>query len=356
MATPVHHDRRSFLKLSGAFSAAVLLGACSGGDDEDGDPTTTSDGTPSTVPANVAPLTGLPIDPAVATRPALVVKVDNADGRGGVARPQAGLEFADVVYEEMVEGSVTRFAAVFHSTDAPLVGPVRSGRVTDIEVVAPLNRPLLAWSGGNAGVTAAIRAASITDVGLETSSGAYSRRSDKRAPHNLYTGTPRLFALAPPASVAPPALFTYRGDGGAANEGAAPVGQVHLDFGDMPGSAPVDFSWDAGLGVFVRSQRGTPHTLEGGGTIATPNVVVQLCDYFPNGDVDSGGNQVFQARLVGEGECWVLTNGTMVRGTWSKGAPEAVTAFVDQAGQPIRLTSGRTWVSLVPQGGASVVR
>src|SRR2546430_1166289 len=125
--------RRSFT----VVVALALLSACGGGKKTASTTTTTSTSivTTTSAPPPVYPLTGLvATDPGNLKRPALVVKIDNADGSGSgnVARPQIGLNQADIVYEEMVEGSVTRLAAVFHSMDSDPVGPVRSARTTDV--------------------------------------------------------------------------------------------------------------------------------------------------------------------------------------------------------------------------------
>jgi hypothetical protein len=119
---------------------------------------TTTVAAPSGPPS---PFTGLPpANPATLTRPALVVKINNHP----LARPQIGINQADIVFEEEVEG-ITRFAAVFQSQDSTPVGPVRSARTSDVDIVAQLSHPLFAWSGGNAGVQKAISNADLTDVG-----------------------------------------------------------------------------------------------------------------------------------------------------------------------------------------------
>src|SRR5438105_3349546 len=120
-----------------------------------GKSTTTSAGPSTTpVPPGVAPLTGLPGDPDKLSRPALIVKIDNAPK----ARPQAGINKADVVVEEMVEGGITRLASVFQSTDSP-VEPVRSARSTDVAFASALHRPLFAYSGANPTFLSLVRAA-----------------------------------------------------------------------------------------------------------------------------------------------------------------------------------------------------
>src|SRR5262245_47647704 len=199
--------------------ALLLVAACGGKSKTTTAPSTTTTTTEATtttaaLPPPVYPLTGRPVsDAAIAARPALVVKIDNADGgRGNTARPQLGLNEADVVYEEMVEGSVTRLAAVFQSTDADPIGPVRSARSTDVAVFSPLNRPLFAWSGANAGFAELIRQSPLVDVGYDAHSEMYTRRNQTGhvGPHNLYSSTPALYSLTPPFSPPPSPLFSYR--------------------------------------------------------------------------------------------------------------------------------------------------
>lgn len=339
-------------------AVAVVLSACSS---KKADkpvvtrpaPTTTT----STVPAPtvVAPLTGAPTTDLAATkRPALVVKIDNADP---AARPQLGLVEADVVYEERLEGGVTRFAAVFQSRGADPVGPVRSARMVDIPIVSALSRPLFAWSGANPGVTAAIRSAPLIDVGADVHPDIYKRRNTggKKAPHDLYTSTLELWSQAPDDRTPPAPLFTYRDPDDALGAGARVVRDVRVDFGVWVG-APANWRWNAIRGGFTRHQSGTPHVDERGRPIAPENVVIQFVDYYANGDVDSGGGAVYEAAQVGAGTCWILTDGHVVEGVWEKTSDEAVTTYVDTDGNPIALTPGRTWVELTPPGGAQIVR
>jgi Protein of unknown function (DUF3048) N-terminal domain/Protein of unknown function (DUF3048) C-terminal domain len=341
--------------------ALGLLAACGGGGKKAASTTTTATTIATTTtpppPPPVSPLTGLPAtDPEVLKRPALVVKIDNADGNGSgnQARPQVGLNQADVVYEEMVEGSVTRLAAIFQSADSDPVGPIRSARTTDVALFSPLNNPLFAWSGANADFVVIIHAAPLIDVGYSLHSDLYTRRDTHPGPHNLYSSTPQLYGLTPPDAIAPPPLFEYRAAGEALSPTAKPVGSVHLQFGGGGGSAPVDYSWNTAVGGFDRSQKGTPHVDENGTQITPPNVVIEFVDYVDTGYVDVSGAPVPEAQLVGTGTCWVLTNGMLVEGQWTKASPEAVTTYADAAGAPIKLTPGRTWVELTPNGGATI--
>ena len=191
-----------------------------------------------------------------------MVKIDNADGGGAAneARPQLGLNEADVVYEEMVEGSVTRLAAVFQSTDADPVGPVRSARSTDVLVFSPLNRPLFAWSGANAGFLDLIRQSPLVDVGYDAHPELYNRRNETGhvAPHNLYSSTPQLYSQTPHGALPPKPLFPYRAPGESVLPSATPVGSVNLVFGGGAGSAPVDYTWNRLRTGSIATRRARP--------------------------------------------------------------------------------------------------
>jgi hypothetical protein len=130
---------------------------------------------------------------------------------------------------------------------------------------------------------------------------------------------------------------------------------VHLEFGGGSGSAPVDWIWDAPSGKFLRNQKGTPDVDENGVQVAPANVVVMLVGYHDTGYTDVVGTPVPEADLVGSGECWILTGGKLVAGTWNKTAPDAITTYTDATGAPIGLTPGQTWVELTPIGGGSHV-
>ncbi len=142
-------------------------------------------------------------------RPALTVKVENTSD----AYPLAGLERADVIYEEPVEGGLTRFAAVFQCRDAGRVGPVRSARTTDPKILLPLgDEPLLAFSGAHPQVTAALESAGVVQLTETSANAAYERDDARSAPHNLFVSTKALYRVAEQTGAdtsLPNALFTY---------------------------------------------------------------------------------------------------------------------------------------------------
>ena len=330
------------------LASSLILAGCGGGDDDEtATPTTKArpESTAAPAPAgDVAPLTGLPQpDAARRGRVALVVKIDNAPK----GRPQTGLNQADVVVVEKVEDGVTRLFSIFHTNDSDPVGPVRSARSTDIALVTPLNRPLFAYAGTNAAFQALVDKAPIVDVGFNKGPG-YSRQAGRPAPYNLFTNTSVLFQRAPADAKAPPALFTYRASGQAAGGDAA--AGVHVEYRGKNITTRVDYAWDAGAGAWKRTQDATPHLDTAGVQIAPKNVIVQFVNYKDTGQRDRSNAVVDEAQLVGEGEAWILTEGKVVKGKWSKPSAEVVTSYTDPSGAKLGLTPGTTWVELAPPG------
>lgn len=306
---------------------------------------------PEDAPDNgsAAPLTGLPVpDPGLLGRPALAVKIDNLDTAGETARPQTGLAFADLVVEEVVEGGITRFVAVLHSTDAPEVGPVRSARTTDVHLLPILGRPLFAYSGGNPGVLDAVRSSpSIVDRGGEWAP-AYVRVGGRRAPHNLYLRPWEVWARGDGAS-APPAQLTFRPRGVASAVGQ-PVQGLNLGFHGAA-AAGVAWSWRPEHGRWLRHQRGTVHVDGSGYAVGPRNVVVVFTDYVASPADPRSPEGV----TIGSGDVLVLTDGKAVQGRWQRPSVDAPLTFVDGGGAPIALSAGRTWIELVRPGSATLV-
>jgi hypothetical protein len=328
---------------------ALLGAACGGGKKHAAVTTTTTAPPPSTSPApaaNTSPLTGLPIDPAVPVRAALVVKIDNAPK----ARPQAGVNAADVVVEEGVEGGVTRFATIFQSRDAPSVGPVRSARSTDLLFARVLGRPLFSYSGANAVFEGLVNKAPLANVGVSRFPTAYHREPGRPAPYNLFSETKALFASAADDVTPPPPLFTYRAPGEAPPEaGSEPAPRVEAVW-KLNITTTVVYAWDEPSKTFLRTTDGVAHLDAAGVQVAPQNVVFQVVSYHNTGLVDRSGAQVPEADLVGAGDAWVLTGGRLVKGHWSRPADDQPTTYTLASGEPIRLTPGRTWLELVPVG------
>lgn len=331
----------------GSLAALMLLAACAGGgsqDDAASDtvaPATTvaeTTTTTTTIPPILAPLTGLAVDAPI-TRPALVVKIDNHPK----ARPQWGLNQADIVYEENVE-MLTRFAAVFHTNDSDPVGPIRSGRKQDIDLLEPLNSPLFAWSGGNTEVTKLIRGSNMIDLSVSVAfeKGGYRRESSRSAPHNLIAETSKLWSLAPEGSQPPPAQFVYRASDESIPPTALETGGAKISMDGVR----VMWEWSTDFSRFLRSQDDKPHVDVDDVRVNAANVVVLYVQYGK-----SGYSPV--AKTKGSGEAWVFTAGKLFQGTWERADATVPFTLRDTAGNIIKLTPGNTWVEL-PRIGKGV--
>ena len=317
---------------------ALTAAACGGGDSKAAPvkrTTTTVPATTTTVAPPIAPLTGL-VDPSgqSLTRPALSVKVENTDA----ARPQTGIDQADVVYEEVVEGNITRFVAVFNSTVPNVIGPVRSVRAEDPDIVWPLGG-IFAYSGGAPVNVDAINAAPVHAVDESAAGDAMVRNESNQpprdAPHNLYGLGPALFALGGPP-VPPKPLFQYLALTAAPVTAQGVLG-MHVRF--EAGYDPT-WTWDGSTGTWKRAIGGVPQTVVGGTQIAPANVVVQFTPY--SGEAE--------AQTVGEGDAWIFSDGTVRTGRWVRPDRAQPAHYVDAAGAPILLRPGRTWVELLPAG------
>ena len=301
--------------------------------------TTTIPATTTTTPPIIAPLTGL-VDPSGAsvTRPALSVKVENTPE----SRPQGGIDQADVLYEEVVEGNITRFVAIFNSSIPETVGPVRSVRAQDPDIVWPLGG-IFVFSGGAQVNVNAVRAAPVTVVD-ETIAlsvpGAFERNAagqpPRSSPHNLYGHGPQLLSMGGDPKP-PPALFEYLP---ADAPPVAGTGVLSTRIGFVSGYDPT-YTWDPATRTWLRSMNGAPHTVVGGAQIAPTNVVVQFVDFN-----DGEGHP------VGEGALWVFTDGVLRVGKWVRHDRAQAAKFYDAFGNPLHLRAGRTWVELLPAGSA----
>jgi hypothetical protein len=338
--------------------SALLVAACSGASATRSAPTTTAAPPPpptsetttttsttvaattTTPPTTAAPVpvaaeTGLP-DPTgqSLTRPALWVKIENTE----VARPQTGLDQADVVYEQVTEAGITRFISLFNSQVPDVVGPIRSTRAMDSDVAAPLGG-VFAYSGGIPQSVALISHAPVAAVDETAAGKAMFRDKTKKAPHNLYGHGADLLDLGNGQPTPIPPLFSYLPAGQAF--AGDPVSSFTVDFD--PPYAPT-YTYDAASHHWMRSIGAKPFVASSGQQIAPTNVIVQ---YVPCClPVPEGGIYI----TVGTGEAWVFSDGKVVKGTWSRDNRSQVTKFLDANGQPIRLNPGPTWVEFVPNG------
>ena len=336
-------------------SLLLLAAACGGGGGDDSDDaapdTTTSTSTTTTTkpaPPPLAPLTGAPAtDPSVLTRPALLVKINNADGNSCEtrSRPQVGLDQADIVIEEEVEGGITRFVAVYHSTMPETVGPVRSARSSDVDLIQAFTKPLFAWSGNNGNVGSELGAIgdSFVAVGHSTAAGgSYFRDNagNRCAPSNLFVHPADLYEFADGQGEAPTPVVQHLTEGQAATIGVSVAGVKLLSDVDTA------FVWNGATASWDRFQRRTPHLAAGDVPISPQNVVILDVEY--RGSSTAGSPE---AVSVGTGPAHVYFNGQAIEGTWSRDTPQSPWVLKDAAGAPLPLMPGKTWIQLANGSG-----
>jgi hypothetical protein len=293
---------------------------------------------PTTHAGPTCPLTGVPAPGAVPARPALAVKVDNYPQ----ARPQSGLDNADVVFEEPVEGGITRLVAVFQCQSPALIGPIRSARAVDVPILGQLSRPVLIHAGGINPVLALLNSANVINDDVFAHGAIVHGVPGHFAPYNTYVSAAGAWGLNPSDTTPPAALFTYSSTAPA----GAPVTSIHIPF---TGTNDTRWTWNAPGGNWLLSYSGKPATVAGGGQIAVPNIVVQTVHvtYGPWLENSVGGLEV-QSQLTGSGPLVVLRNGVAVTGTWRRAAVTDPTSFIASDGSPIKLQPGPTWVEIVP--------
>jgi hypothetical protein len=352
--------------LASILAAGVLLASCGGGDDESAEttipatsstdaPTTSTTSTtvaptaPPTLPVSTLPpvsttiapdvlrmpLTGEPVasESEIPNRPAMAVKIDNI----GRARPQSGLNEADIVIEEIINDGATRFAAVFHSQDVDLLGPVRSGRYPDIQLLEAFDRPLYVWSGGNAGVTYYIRNSKLVNLSAVNTSGYY-RRAGRPSPHNLYTSTEAMWEKTPEDFSIPPVVLPYLRASDTLDGEVADTINVVMD------NVDVRWEYDTETGTYCRWQDGSEHMTENSGQVCTDNVVVMQANYLQS-PIDA---RTPDAQMLGSNTVAVFTGGTVRTGVWLRWETTDRYAFFDNLTDlnEIRLQPGRTFIEL----------
>jgi hypothetical protein len=264
-------------------------------------------------------------------RAALTIKIDNTPE----AMPQYGVQDADVVYEEIVEGGITRLAAIFNSRLPTQVGPVRSVRRTDREIVFPIGG-IFAFSGGAEYAVRSIETAPVKLFDEDTSGSAMFRSSSRNPPHNLFANAELLMAKVGKPRPAP-ALFTY-----SSSKGRPPGPRVASFVVGFTNGFATSYAWNAKTGSWDRSIFGRPEVSANGVRISPKNVIVMTVHYVGGvGVIDS------YAQLIGSGPVEVFSGGTWQRGTWARHHLRQTTVYKTASGKVINLKPGQTWVELL---------
>lgn len=290
------------------------------------------------------PYTGkdAPSSAAVMRRP-LSIKIENSPN----ARPQTGLNSADLIYESITEGGITRFNCIFHSTPPKTVGPVRSARLSDLWIV-PQYDGIFFFSGASTSVNRAVNRARITNLSQDNGIAfPYWRSSQRSAPHNLMLDTQKAYAEAkkrkvPVTARLEPLQFDRR------SITATPViTAIEIPFSQ---ANRVRWEYDESRKKYLRWNNSAAHKdAATGKQVEADNVVVMWVKYKPISH-DKVGSTTYDVNLGGSGRVSIFRAGQRFDGTWTAGR-DAPPRFKDAQGKPIKLSVGRTWFQVIPLDG-----
>lgn len=282
----------------------------------------------------IAPLRGTSVPAASVQHPSLAVKIDDHPA----ARAQIGLAATDLVYEELVEGGLTRYVAVWQSTVPDQVGPVRSIRPMDPDIVSPLGG-IIAYSGGAPQFVAMIQATGLYNA--SDSATFMFRIGSKVAPHNLVLRAAQL--VQSQAQLAPPQQqYQYAAAAGQATAASGTAtAQLVCTFSN---STVQSWSWDASSAAWLRFQGGKADADDTGAQLRATNVVVLRVPVTMIGIVP-------KTELIGSGDATIASGGGTVSAHWSKASRTAPIQLTTAAGAPVQLAPGNTWFELVPNSG-----
>jgi len=281
----------------------------------------------------------------VLDRPAVGVKIENNPS----AYPLSGLDEAEIVYEEQVEGGLTRFLAIYHCTDSTQAGPVRSSREVDPPILSPYTR-ILAAAGGNPGVRANLEEFDVVLIDENGAGEAMERiaRTGISMEHTLYGDTKRLRKLGQKDHKDAPAddIFEF----GDAPEGGKKTRTLDLMFG----SSVIGFEWKEG--AWFRTDDDQPLLMENGDQLSFDNVIieehrVELSTEFA--DVLGTPSPVI-ADVTGEGNAYLFRDGQMYSGVWIRESESDPVRFETKDGDAFVLKPGNTMIELLPNDEGEV--
>lgn len=306
---------------------------------------------PTTEPSK---MTGLPVEFAVNDRTVYAVQIENSPE----ARPQSGLAYADIVFEAVAEGGITRFNALFHDQQPESIGPVRSLRPYYIDWFAPFDAAIV-HAGGSPEALNDIRSLGIKDLDHGPNGGAFTRVSSRYAPHNLYTTSAKMLELISKKGYTSPNVASLprkeipeppeEGTETTAEptSAAGPTANT-IDLNISSALYKVSFAYNAETKTYQRTMAGQPHVDEKTGKRIAPSVVivpVLTKGIHPDGTHTKYGT-------TGSGKVFVFQEGVVIEGTWTKTDRKAQWELKDANGEVIKLTPGQTWFTIIDKAAS----
>ena len=267
-------------------------------------------------------------------QPVFAVKIDNTRE----ASPQVGLRKADVIYVEQVEGGVTRLAAIYSSAYPRYVGPVRSARISDIELFRQYGKIGLIYSGAQNKLADNLQRASLGLVSFDDDRTGYRRASDRLQPYDVIGNFDRLRRRAGKVDVPPEVGYSF----GAAPAGGKRARSLSVSY---PG-ARVGAQWSAKSERWLLSMDGVPSRAAAGGRLGATTFIVQFTDVVPSRYHDINGANTPMTETVGKGRAMFFRDGRVFRGTWSRSKADRPTSY-SIAGEPAVFAPGQLWITLI---------
>ncbi len=269
-------------------------------------------------------------------QPVLVVKLDNTRN----SQPHAGIKQADLIYIEEVEYGITRLAAVFNSTLPERIGPVRSARITDLDLLSQYGSPGFAFSGAQRKLWPEIANSTLVDLSANKAPADYFRDRNRRAPYNYFFNGKAAVKGRDDISVDRNIGFTFSDEvpsQGVINKSA----RIEWSY------ASAGFNYDPSTMKYAVKLNGErARSEEGDGLQWADTVVIQLVEQKPSIYFDRGGGNTPYAETIGKGKAIILRDGMSYEANWSRLDANTGTVFTNDLGVPIPFKPGQTWIAL----------
>ena len=269
----------------------------------------------------------------------LVVKIDDTTQ----AHPQIGLEDADIVYIEQVEGGLTRLAAVFSSVIPERVGPVRSARISDIEILSQFGRVAFAYSGAQRKLLPVIAAANLQDLGAQRQSPTiYTTDPERIQPYAMVLRADLLMQLIQEKGFAIDSAKDIGFVFGSLPEGGSETEKVVMNWPAATYSA----TWSKEDSRWLLSHNNAVNYADSGLVLGPTTLVIQMVSITPSEYKDKVGGVTPFSQTVGSGKAYVLRDGQRFTTTWNRPSPESGTTFTFADGTIMNFDPGQVWIAL----------
>lgn len=271
--------------------------------------------------------------------PVLVVKIDDTT----FARPQTGLELADIVYIEQVEGGLTRLAAVFSREIPPLIGPVRSARITDIDLLSHYGYVAFAYSGAQSRLRPVLAAANVKDIGAERlGADVYFNDPNRTTPYAMMLRAQEVMASLKNSRIPIAQSRSMGWNFGEAPKSGTAISHVRMNWP----AASYDADWSDDSGRWLLSNNGIKNFSTSGVQLSASTLVIQKVLVTPSEYRDKVGGVTPLSQVIGSGNGYILRDGQYFPARWIRESADSGTRWIDSAGDEILFSPGPVWIAL----------